>query len=101
MGVVKRVEHILRSKGVAGADGGDNLFGDTSSLGDVFERLLHIFGDKQVHKATSNCNHGDDRGQGKGEFPLPDEGDDETNDKSGHKTDSHRDLLGNTLLYKI
>ena len=86
---------------MTGADGGDDLLSDASSLGDMLEGFLHVLGDELVHETTSDSNHGNDRGHGKGEFPLPREGDNEADNKSGHETSSQRDLLGDTLLDEI
>ena len=95
------MQHILRPKGVRSSDGGDDFLGKRSSLGDVFERFLHVLGDELVHESKRHGNHGDNGGHGKGEFPLLDKGDYETGEESGYETGGHRDLLGDALLYEI
>ena len=95
------MERILRAKSMTGTDGGDDLLSDCPSLGDMLERFLHVLGDELVHEATSDGNHGNDRGHGQGEFPLPGVCDDETDGESSQEIGCHWDLLGNTLLYKV
>ena len=95
------MERILRAKSMTGTDGGDDLLSDGPSLGNVLERFLHVLGDELVHEATGDGNHGNNRGHGQGEFPLPGVCDDETDGERSQETGRYRDLLGNTLLHKI
>lgn len=47
--VIKRVEGILRAKSMTGSDGRDDLLGERTTLADMLERFLHVFGDELVH----------------------------------------------------
>ena len=83
------------------SDGGNNFLSKRSSLANVFERLLHVLRDEFVHESERYGNHGNNRGHGKGEFPLLDEGEDEAGEESSQETGGHRDLVGYALLYEI
>ena len=52
--VVKRVQHILRPKGMAGADGGNDLLSERTSLANMLERFLHVLGDEPVHESKGD-----------------------------------------------
>ena len=86
---------------MTGADSGDDFLSDGSSFGDVLEGCLHILGDELVHETTGDSNHGNDRGHGKGKFPLLLEGNNKTDDKRRHEAGGQRNLLGDTLLNEI
>ena len=99
--VVETGEDALRAEGLGGADGGDDLFREGATLGDVLQGELHILGDELVHDAAGDGDAGQHGGHGEGGAPGVDVGEDETGDKRGEEVDDERNLLGRALLNEV
>ena len=72
--VVETGEDALRAEGLGGADGGDDLFREGATLGDVLQGELHVLGDELVHDTASNGDAGQHGGHCKGKAPGVDVG---------------------------
>lgn len=99
--VVQVREDTLSAERLRGTDGRDDLLGQTTTLGNVLERDLHVGRDELVHDSTRDGNAGKDRRHREGEAPRADIGKHETRNERGKEIHAKRDLLGNTLLYQI
>lgn len=63
--------------------------------------LLHVSGDELVHDTASDGDTWQNRGQGEGQAPGLDVGEDETSNEGGEEVNDKSDLLRNALLDKI
>ena len=99
--VVETGEDALRAEGLGGADGGDDLFREGATLGDVLQGELHVLGDELVHDTASDGDAGQHGGHGEGGAPGADVGEDETGDERGKEVDDERNLFGRALLNEV
>ena len=99
--VVETGENALRAECLGSTDGGDDLLGKSSALGNVLQRHLHVLGDELVHDTTGNGDTREDGRHGEGESPAANVGEDETADESAKEVDDQSDLLGRALLDKV
>lgn len=91
--IVKVGKNALCAECLGGANGGDNLFSKSTTLGHVLERELHVSGDELVHDATRDGNAGQHGGHGKGKTPATDIGEDETGDEGSKEVNHKGDLF--------
>ena len=86
--IIETGEDALCAEGLGSTDGGDDLFCEGATLGDILQGELHILEDELVHDAASNSDAGQYGGHGEGKAPGADVGEDETGDEHGKEVDN-------------
>lgn len=99
--IVEIRQDTLSAECLRGTDGRDDLFGQTTTLGDVLKGDLHVCRDELVHDSTSDGDAWKDGRHREGEAPGADIGKYETRNEGSKEVDAKRNLLRDTLLHQV
>lgn len=99
--IVEIRQDTLSAECLRGTDGRDDLFGQTTTLGDVLKGDLHVCRDELVHDSTSDGDAGKDGRHREGKAPGADISKYETRNEGSEEVDAKRNLLRDALLHQV